>query len=102
MSARYVGHHLEAFGKEPSQRERQAGFTVEHRVRVLDDCEHRSFARDDIGGRRDAEQQRHLADARARFSDDGDRHPDLLDSQLALEQHEQCGDGFAVDEQHVA
>ncbi len=96
------GHHLEPLGEETRERERQARLGVEHRVRVLDDGDDRPFAHDDIGSRRHAEQQRHLADAGARLSDDGDRHADLLDSQLALEQHEQRTEGFAVDDEHVA
>ena len=75
-----VGRHdLQPPGEEPRQLEGQPAFAVEHRWRVVDDRDRRWLAGDDVGRRGDAEEQRHLADARAPFGDGGDRDPALLD-----------------------
>jgi hypothetical protein len=69
---------------------------------AVDYRHHRPSARDDAGGGRDAEQQRHLTDARARLRHGRDQHPGLLDPQFTFDEHIQGVDGFTVDEQHIA
>ena len=64
-----IGRHaLHPRREQPGQREREVGMLREHPVRVLDDRDRARLRRDHVGGRRDVEQQRQLADARAGFA----------------------------------
>ena len=93
-------HQVQPNGKERASASEQRGSTRAARAHRRPPRRSTLPSPHDIGGRRDVEQQRHLAHARTGVGHRRDRRSGLLDPQPPFDEHIQRTHGPSVDEQH--